>query len=209
MLVGVAETEALPTRGRPRDPLMEPRVFNAALEVYSQRGWSGFTLDAVARTAGVGNAAIYRRWTSKAELLTQAVEAYALILEDIDTGSSREDLLALARHFLLGYQVHGGIAGLRMVLDARTHPELARLFEVTREGQRKAIALKVVRRAAARGDLLPTHTPGTALEILAGATLVHLLYRPDEATVGEPTISAEEERFLSRLVDGLLAPPLR
>jgi AcrR family transcriptional regulator len=209
MLVGVAETEALPTRGRPRDPLMEPRVFNAALEVYSQRGWSGFTLDAVARTAGVGNAAIYRRWTSKAELLTQAVEAYALILEDIDTGSSREDLLALARHFLLGYQVHGGIAGLRMVLDARTHPELARLFEVTREGQRKAIALKVVRRAADRGDLLPPHTPGTALEILAGATLVHLLYRPDEATVGEPTISAEEERFLSRLVDGLLAPPLR
>jgi AcrR family transcriptional regulator len=188
---------------------MEPRVFNAALEVYSQRGWSGFTLDAVARTAGVGNAAIYRRWTSKAELLSQAVEAYALTLEDIDTGSSREDLMELARHFLLGYQVHGGIAGLRMVLDARTHPELARLFEVTREGQRKAIALKVVRRAAARGDLVPPHTPGMVLEVLAGATLVRLLYRPGAAITGEPVTSAEDERFLSRLVDGLLAPPLR
>jgi AcrR family transcriptional regulator len=188
---------------------MEPRVFAAALEVYSQRGWSGFTLDSVARTAGVGNAAIYRRWSSKAELLAQAVQAYALTLDDIDTGSSRDDLMELARHFLVGYQVPGGIAGLRMVLDARANPDLATLFEVEREGARKASALKILRRAAARGDLAPPHTPGMALEILAGTTLVHLLYRPAAASRGEPMTSAEDERFLSRLVEGLLVPPLR
>jgi AcrR family transcriptional regulator len=188
---------------------MEPRVFAAALEVYSQRGWSGFTLDAVARTAGVGNAAIYRRWSSKAELLAQAVQAYALTLDDIDTGSSREDLLELGRHFRIGYQVPGGIAGWRMVSDARTNPELAKVFELEREGARKSSALKILRRAAARGDLAPPHTPGMALEVLAGATLVHLLYRPTAANAGEPVTSAEDEKFLSRLVEGLLAPPLR
>jgi len=209
MLVGVTEAEALPTRGRPRDPLMEPRVFAAALEIYSKRGWSGFTLDAVARTAGVGNAAIYRRWTSKADLLSQAIREYALTLEDIDTGSSREDLMELGRHFLLGYQVPAGIAGLRMVLDARTNPDLAKAFEVERDGARRASALKVLRRVAARGDLAPPHTPGMALETLAGATLVHLLYRPTEAIEGEPATTPEDEKFLSRLVDGLLVPPLR
>lgn len=209
MLSGVTEAETLPTRGRPRDPLMEPRVFAAALEIYSQRGWSGFTLDAVARTAGVGNAAIYRRWSSKAELLSQAVQAYALTLEDIDTGSSREDLMQLARHFLLGYQVPAGIAGLRMVFDARTNPDLAAAFEVERDGARRASAMKVLRRVAGRGDLAAPHTPGMALETLAGATLVHLLYRPSGAAEAEPVTSAEDERFLSRLVEGLLAPPLR
>jgi hypothetical protein len=47
------------------------------------------------------------------------------------------------------------------------------------------------------------------LEVLAGATLVRLLYRPGAAITGEPVTSAEDERFLSRLVDGLLVPPLR
>jgi AcrR family transcriptional regulator len=188
---------------------VEPRVFEAALEVYSQRGWSGFTLDAVARTAGVGNAAIYRRWTSKAELLAQAIQAFALTLDPIDTGSSREDLIALARHFLLGYHVPAGIAGLRMVLDARTTPELAEAFEVERDGGRRDAALTVLRRVAARGELNPAVTPGVALEVLAGATLVRLLYTPSAPERPQGKTSASDERFLSRLVDGLLAPALR
>jgi AcrR family transcriptional regulator len=184
---------------------MEPRVFAAALEVYSQRGWSGFTLDTVARTAGVGNAAIYRRWSSKEELLSQAVQAYALTLEDIDTGSSREDLLELGRHFLLGYQVPAGIAGLRMVLDARTNPALAKAFESERDGQRRATAMRVLRRVKARGELAPPQSPGMALEVLAGATLAHLLYAPSSARSGRPTLTTADERFLGRLVDGLLS----
>ena len=142
-------------------------------------------------------------------MLSQAVQANALTLDEIDTGSSREDLMELGRHFLLGYQVPAGIAGLRMVLDARTNPDLAKAFEVERDGARRASALKVLRRAAARGDLAPPHTPGMALEVLAGSTLVHLLYRPAAAGSGEPAMSAEDEKFLSRLVEGLLAPPLR
>jgi AcrR family transcriptional regulator len=184
---------------------MESRVFEAALEVYSQRGWSGFTLDAVARTAGVGNAAIYRRWDSKADLLSQAIQAYALNLDDIDTGSSREDLMELGRHFLLGYQVPAGIAGLRMVLDARSNPDLAMAFEIERDGQRRVSALAVLRRASSRGDLNPAFTAGIALEVLAGATLVRLLYRPTDAQSGSVRATPEDEKFLSRLVAGLLA----
>jgi AcrR family transcriptional regulator len=205
----MTQVETFTPRGRPRDPQMEPRVFAATLEVYSQRGWSGFTLDGVARTAGVGNAAIYRRWSSKAELLSQAVAAHALVMEEIDTGSSREDLLALGRHFLLGYQVPAGIAGLRMVLDARTNPDLAEAFEAERDGVRRATALKVLRRVATRGDLNPVYTPGVALEVLAGSTLVRLLYAPAAAQQGEVHTTADDERFLTRVVDGLLVPPLR
>jgi DNA-binding transcriptional MerR regulator/predicted nucleic acid-binding protein len=42
--------------GRPRDPNLESRVFAAALRVYAEAGWSGFSFDAVARRAGVGKA---------------------------------------------------------------------------------------------------------------------------------------------------------
>lgn len=183
---------------------MEQRVLNAALEVYSEHGWSGFTLDAVARTARVGNAAIYRRWSSKEELLTQAVHANALALNHIDTGSSRKDLLELARQVLLGYFVPVGVAGVRLVLDARTNPKLAQLFESAFHGHRRETALVVVRRAAKRGDLSPTTTPGMAIEVIAGTTLSHFLYNLRDPAQNHERTTPADERFLARLVDGLL-----
>ena len=191
-------------RGRPRDPTMEQRVLDAALEVYAERGWSGFTLDGVARTAKVGNAAIYRRWSSKEELLTQAVQTNALALNHIDTGSSRKDLLELARQVLLAYFVPVGVAGIRLVLDARTNPQLAELFESVLHGQRRQTALTIVRRAAKRGDLSPTTTPGMAIEVIAGTTLSHFLYNPRDPVQNHDRTTPADERFLAKLVNGLL-----
>jgi AcrR family transcriptional regulator len=191
-------------RGRPRDPNMEERVYAAALSVYSDRGWAGFTLDAVAKAAGAGNAAIYGRWGSKEELLAQAIQANALALEPIDTGTSRGDLLALARHFLLGYRVPAGVAGLRMTLDARSNRHLAELFEAERNGARRATALEAVRRAQQRGDLIASVSPGDVLYILAGATLSRELYSPADAAPGRERTTSADERFLARLVEGLL-----
>ena len=58
-------TDRPATRGRPADPDIEQRVLAAALTVYGEVGWAGFTLDRVARRAPVGKAALYRRWPSK------------------------------------------------------------------------------------------------------------------------------------------------
>lgn len=192
------------TRGRPRDPHMEQRVYDAALSVYSDRGWSGFTLDAVAKAAGAGNAAIYGRWASKEELLSQAIQANALALDPIDTGTSRGDLMELARHFLLAYRVPAGVAGLRMTLDARTNPHLAELFETERNGARRATSLVIVKRASQRGDLIDSVSPGDVLYILAGATLSREMYSPAEAAQGRDGTTSADERFLARLVDSLL-----
>ena len=49
----------------------------AALTVYGEVGWAGFTLDRVARRAPVGKAALYRRWPTKEDLLLAALEHLA------------------------------------------------------------------------------------------------------------------------------------
>ncbi|MFC3242428.1 helix-turn-helix domain-containing protein [Gordonia humi] len=96
------------SRGRPRDPDVSSRIVDAALVVYARRGWSAFTMDGVAREAGVGKAALYRRWSDKKGLLLDALElrservsARAAVLL---AGDVRADLVALAaalmRHFL-------------------------------------------------------------------------------------------------------------
>jgi AcrR family transcriptional regulator len=195
-------TEPRRPRGRPRNPMVEPLMYEAAIAVYADRGWYGFSLEAVGRQAGVSQGAMYRRWSSKAELLAEAVNARAPVLPHIDTGSSREDLLALTQHFLLNFRDEIGVVGLRMVLDARTNPELAEQFALMLHGTRMADAQRIVRRAMARGDLRATSV-GLVIEVVVGTTLSHVLFTPQpHVAPGEKT--AADDRFMARLVDSLL-----
>lgn len=189
-------TKDAPLRGRPRDPSLEGRIFDAVLNVYSATGWSGFTLEAVARSAGVGREALYRRWSGKAELLAAAVHARSPVLDPVDTGTTRGDLEALARHFLDSYRDAVGVAGLRMVLDARSVPELGEQFDTMMQGERLARTRAVVKRGISRGDL-PSGTSVTAVvEALTGATLAYVLFSNTQRRS-----RATDRRHVERLVD--------
>src|SRR3954451_6894721 len=92
-----SEATGAGSRGRPADPDIERRVVAAALMVYGEVGWAGFTLDAVARRAPVGKAALYRRWPTKEALLLAAFEYLAEPLElDAEPVSLREGLIYIA-----------------------------------------------------------------------------------------------------------------
>ena len=79
-----------PTRtragGRRLDVSRDAAIASAVVEVLGRRGYAGLTMDAVARAAGVGKATIYRRWSSKAELLLSVMDLVgAPVLEVPDT----------------------------------------------------------------------------------------------------------------------------
>ena len=46
------------TPGRPRDPGVDRRIAQAALDLFADAGWAGFAMEAVARRAGVGKASL-------------------------------------------------------------------------------------------------------------------------------------------------------
>jgi AcrR family transcriptional regulator len=60
-------------RGRPRDPGLEQRAREAALDVFAERGLSGLTIDEVATRARIGKSSIYLRWADKESLLADAL----------------------------------------------------------------------------------------------------------------------------------------
>jgi AcrR family transcriptional regulator len=194
-------------RGRPRDPMIEPRMYDAALVVYAERGWYGFSLEAVGRQAGVGQGAMYRRWASKADLLAEAINARAPVFALQETGESAEELTQLGRFFVANYRDSMGVVGLRMVLDARTNPELAEHFARMLKGARAAEARAVVMRAHERGDLREPTTVDLCLEVITGTTLSHVLYTPQPTPARNGAVSAADERFIARLVQSLLVEP--
>lgn len=61
-------------RGRPRDPDADAAILNAALELFLERGLDGTSFEQVAKRAGVAKLTLYRRWRSKEELLSAAIE---------------------------------------------------------------------------------------------------------------------------------------
>lgn len=151
----MAETDAAPPRsrrGRPRTPGAEDRLFKAALEEYGEHGWAGFTMDAVARRAGVGKSTIYLRWRDKDDLLSDAVAERRPIDGHVDTGSLRGDLELLAQDFFHFYLDTTGWATLRIVIDAAGSPQpLGRFAEAVTDLHRDAMEM-VGKRAVARGD---------------------------------------------------------
>ena len=63
------ETTTQTKRGRPRDPAADRAIVDAARSVLARKGFTGTSMDEIARQAGVGKDTLYRRWRSKEELV--------------------------------------------------------------------------------------------------------------------------------------------
>lgn len=85
--------------GRKQDRSRDADILDATLEVLADVGFAGLTMDLVAHTAHAGKATLYRRWTSKSELILDAVGRLKRTQVDVehlpDTGTLRGDLVAL------------------------------------------------------------------------------------------------------------------
>ncbi|HXC23362.1 MAG TPA: helix-turn-helix domain-containing protein, partial [Solirubrobacteraceae bacterium] len=81
--------------GRPRSEQAEQAIIDAALELFGERGVDGVCVEAVAARAGVGKATIYRRWSSKEDLLIAALSTMKSPLRQPRGDSVREDLIQI------------------------------------------------------------------------------------------------------------------
>ena len=189
------------TAGRPRDPEVDRRVAAAAIALYGEVGWAGFSVEGVSRRAGVGKASIYLRWPSKERLLLDAVRARFDWIRDVDTGTVRGDLLQLARQMLDLYIGASGRAALRISIEASGIPVLTGPYDELIQSQVRA-AREIVRRAIARGDL-PANTAVTMLlDTLLGAVIAHAIATPQHL---RPAVLAQADAYAEQLVDFLLA----
>jgi AcrR family transcriptional regulator len=94
-----------PTRAPADPPLANPDPQTALLDAtwaeLNDVGYPALTMEGVAARAGTGRAVLYRRWASRAELVMAALRhrqpLFSAETAVPDTGSLREDILALLR----------------------------------------------------------------------------------------------------------------
>ncbi|GAA2528769.1 TetR/AcrR family transcriptional regulator [Winogradskya humida] len=183
--------------GRRRDPEVDRRIAQAALEVFADTGWAGFAMETVARRAGVGKASLYLRWSSKETLLTDAVTLRLARVFDADTGTLHGDLVQLAGQVLDIYTGSTGRAASRLTLEAAAIPGVAAHYDAMRASQRHA-ARAIVRRGIDRGEVAGNVSVTLLLETLVGGAMMHALTTPPAA------LAADTSGYALRLVDFLL-----
>src|SRR5262245_3758958 len=102
------------------------RALDAAVVELARSGYAGFRMDAVASRAGVNKTTIYRRWPSRAALITALVSRMRTPLRESplpDTGELESDLLdAFTRRFTFGRKMEG--RAWARLLEERQNPEV-------------------------------------------------------------------------------------
>ncbi|GIE75202.1 TetR family transcriptional regulator [Actinoplanes philippinensis] len=189
------------TVGRPRDPEVDERITRAAAEVFGAEGWARFSVDAVARRAGVGKASIYLRWPNKEALLVAVFASRLSGVRDIDTGSLRDDLVALARQVLHAFLDESGGAVLRLMLEAGSIPAGQEHLDRFLQSQ-AAAARAIVHRGKDRGQLRRDISVTLLLNTISGGALNHALTTPPRSRA---KVAAAADRYAEELVDFVLA----
>jgi AcrR family transcriptional regulator len=187
---------------RPRvEGAREAEILDATVAVLAELGYDRLTMDAVATAAKASKATLYRRWSTKGELVVDAVSRAKGCPQpqDVDTGSLRGDLLAVTCG-------DGGVtdeipmsvvAGLITALQR--DQDLKAAFQQRFLAPRVALIDAIFGRAIARGEV----APDADLELIGQivpAMCVHYAY----------VLGAQPDaEFVGRLIDNLVLPAAR
>ncbi|HEY0117216.1 MAG TPA: TetR/AcrR family transcriptional regulator [Cellulomonas sp.] len=174
---------AEPTRRRPSGAaVLQENVTSAiaaaAFAELAESGYARMSMEAVARRAGVGKAALYRRWDSKdamlIDLVAGAVRDHALVQPD--TGSLAGDVEAYieATAAQLGDPLVARIAP-DFLGESPRNPAVAAALRQVIADQRREVADAVLSRAVRRGELPIDLDHELALDLLVAPLGFRLL----------------------------------
>jgi AcrR family transcriptional regulator len=191
--------------GRPRSAEADAAIVHATLELLLEAGYRGLTMEQVRARAGVGKATLYRRYGSKQELVSEAVRHLNQPLARPDTGSVREDILAVARSVIAGAErVQFATFGPRLLAESAGDAEMHAIFYENLVAPRRAVMAEVLRRGVERGELRADLDVELAIDLLTGPYVYRLLISGGDA---ERIYGMDPSVLLDLVLDGLARPP--
>jgi AcrR family transcriptional regulator len=171
-------------------------VLDAAFDELAANGFDRATVAGVAKRSGVHETTVYRRWVTRENLFVAALlERSADAIPAPDTGSTREDLLAIVGGVIAYVRSPAGTAIVRAAMlpvddayaDARQAFWAGRLDALT----------PIVTRGIQRGDLRADTDARLLLETLVAPIHGRLLL------TGEPVDDGLAQRLVDQVLTGV------
>jgi AcrR family transcriptional regulator len=142
----------------------------ALLEELAAVGYGRLSIEAVARRAGVAKTAVYRRWSSKLEMVLEVVSEVAWRkLSPSDTGSLHGDLELVLRLIAraLAHPLASQIVP-DLLAEAARNPQIAETLQLALRSAQSDVAARLVSRAVRRGELAADTDPDLAVDLIVG-----------------------------------------
>ncbi|MYW64605.1 TetR family transcriptional regulator [Streptomyces sp. SID8379] len=198
----VSPGAAAPARGRPRSEAVEQAIVEGVIRLLEEGvPLAELSIERIARTAGVGKATIYRRWSGKEELFVDVVASIEEPDPELPGVSLRDDVVRLLEHMRR--------RGLNLRTSALLHNVFAQMkplpklwdayHEVVVAPRRRAMD-EVLRQGLARGELPPGTDIGLAADLFTGPMLLRSVMRSDA-----PLADDLSERIVDTVLAGLKA----
>ncbi|MEA5358198.1 TetR/AcrR family transcriptional regulator [Amycolatopsis sp., V23-08] len=168
-----------PTGAAVLQPEVTQAITDAVLHELAEQGYGRLSMEAVAKRAGVGKSALYRRWTSKHEMITAVVAEFSVsraVLED--TGSLRGDL-RVTLQAMIDWLTHPLFSRILpdLVAEGARNPEMAESARSSIGVPRRDRAEVMLRRAMDRGELPADLDVEMAMDVLGAPIYWRMVVR--------------------------------
>ena len=178
------------------------RLLRAAADVFAERGYDGTRVADIAAAAGVSNGALYAHFSSKADLLVDALRTHGRrLLADLfaaDPNRSVTELLLAIGRWLPRRRDPRGYLIVEALVAARRDQDVARPMR-DYIGERADWLSELVRLAQAGGELDPALSPNALAHFCLLLAMGSALVPPALHAVGDEEWAA----LLARLVAAL------
>ena len=156
--------------GRPLDAAVTDAIRAAALRLLVSRGFAAMSMEAIAREAGVGKPALYRRYTDKASLVVAAIATELPPMPMPPPGPAYERMRTLVEELPFDPPTYVGLIG-GLMAEQHRHPELIATFREQLLLPRRAIVAQVIAEAQGAGEIRDDLEPVRLLDWIAGPLL--------------------------------------
>ncbi len=195
-----SQTPTPPVRRTRLTPGREGELYEAVLTILCEVGYDSLTMDAVAARTHSSKATLYRRWKSKPELVASALRHCRPVrIEEIDTGSVRGDLVALAGSADEAQLERDAALARGLGHAAHSNPDLQRALRELLIDPEKTALERMLGRAVDRGEIA-AGTPALdyVLHMMFGAFAARLMIED----------RVPDREYLVRYIDAVVLPAL-
>lgn len=145
-------------------------IRRALMQELAAVGYGRLSIEAIARRAGVSKTAIYRRWSSKLDLVLETVVAAAgNKLPALDTGTLRGDLTLLFQ--VVAHALSHPLASQiipDLLAEAARNPTIDATLQQVLRAKQQELGGQLIGRAVERGELPAGTDPDAAVDLIVG-----------------------------------------
>jgi AcrR family transcriptional regulator len=179
---------------------LEDAIYDAVVAGINVEGFDSLTMEGIAARAHTGKASLYRRWSSREDLVLDALLNRLPNLDaEPNTGTVRGDVLEHLRCMVETMKTPAGQAMWTILRNPRNGRAIINAIDGRVIEPHQQTMLKILRRGVARGEVRPAAVTRLVAEV--GPLLIrqhHLVAGPPSAT--------EVEQIVDQVVIPILTP---